>query len=168
MASGTIVLEGDTRRLLKKLQHLADLPKKNINAALGEAMRTSTMERFKQEKDPEGKRWVRSIRAQREGGVTLTKSSRLKTSIKSQGSAEGFAVGTNTIYARTHQLGEDGRKITIKAKTSRGLTFKIGDKWIRKKQVTVKIKIPKRPFLGLSDEDQKEIRATIEDALREE
>jgi len=47
-------------------------------------------------------------------------------------------VGTNTIYARIHELGG-----IIKAKNKPYLWFKVGDNWVRVKQVT----IPPRPFL---------------------
>ena len=144
----SIRLEGDVRKLMKRLKHYSDLDKKHITAAMAEAVRTSTLERYKQEKDPEGKKW--------------------KSSIRAKSDASGFTVGTNTIYASTHQLGEKGRKITIRAKTSKGLVFKIGDQWIRKRQVTVRVKIPARPFLGLSDDDLQEIKGTLEDALGEE
>ena len=164
----SIRLEGDVRKLMKRLKHYSDLDKKHITAAMAEAVRTSTLERYKQEKDPEGKKWKSSIRAEAEGGKTLTDTARLRNSIRAKSDASGFTVGTNTIYASTHQLGEKGRKITLRAKTSKGLVFKIGDRWIRKRQVTVRVKIPARPFLGLSDDDLQEIKGTLEDALGEE
>ena len=135
---------------------------------MSEAMRTYTLDLFRNEKAPDGQRLKSSIRASTEGGKTLTNTARMKNSIHSQSDASGFAVGTNTIYASTHQLGEPGRKITIRAKTSKGLVFRIDGKWIRKRQVTVKVKIPARPFLGLSEDDMQEIKATLEDALGEE
>ena len=83
-----------------------------------------------------------------------------------------FAVGRLRLCGRhEHHLRIDppaGRKITIRAKTSKGLVFRIDGKWIRKRQVTVKVKIPARPFLGLSEDDMQEIKATLEDALGEE
>ena len=157
----SIRLEGDVRKLMKRLKHYSDLDKKHITAAMAEAVRTSTLERYKQEKDPEGKKWKSSIRAEAEGGKTLTDTARLRNSIRAKSDASGFTVGTNTIYASTHQL-------TIRAKNSKGLVFKIGDRWIRKRQVTVRVKIPARPFLGLSDDDLQEIKGTLEDALGEE
>ena len=39
---------------------------------------------------------------------------------------------------------------------------------MRKQQVKVTVKIPARPFLGLSEEDMQEIRGTLEDALKED
>ena len=155
----SIRLEGDVRRLMARMKQFSELDKRQVTAAMAEAMRTSTLDRFRNEKTPDGQRWKQSIRASAEGG---------KNSIHSQSDASGFAVGTNTIYASTHQLGEPGRKITIRAKTSKGLVFRIDGKWIRKRQVTVKVKIPARPFLGLSEDDMQEIKATLEDALGEE
>ena len=101
----SIRLEGDIRKLMKRLKHYSDLDKKHITAAMAEAVRTSTLERYKQEKDPEGKKWKSSIRAEAEGGKTLTDTARLRNSIRAKSDASGFTVGTNTIYASTHQLG---------------------------------------------------------------
>ena len=164
----SIKLSGDTRELLRRIRDFAEIDKKKINSVLGEALKSSAKERFKTEKSPEDKKWKTSLRASTESGKTLTKSAVLKNSIHKRSDASGFAVGTNVIYAATHQLGDEGRQITIKAKTSRGLVFWIGGKWIRKKQVTIKVKIPARPFLGISDEDRKEIKGTIEDFLKGE
>ncbi|SHF45833.1 phage virion morphogenesis (putative tail completion) protein [Desulforamulus putei DSM 12395] len=163
----SIRLEGDVRKLMKKLRGLENVDLKGAGLTLAEALRTSTRERFQQQKSPEGKPWKKSIRAIQEGGATLTDSAGLKNSIKSTADSTGFAVGTNKVYARTHQFGEKGRKVTIRAKTSRGLIFQVGGRWIRKKQVTVNIKIPARPFLGISEEDMQEIRGTLEDIIAE-
>lgn len=164
----SIRLEGDVRGLMNRLKHFSEFDKKGVNAAIAESIRTSTVERFTTERDSEGKKWKSSIRAAQTGGKTLTKSAALKNSIKGKSDASGFVVGTNTIYASTHQLGEKGRRITIRAKTPKGLVFKVGGRWVRKQQVKVKVKIPARPFLGLSEDDLLEIKGTIEDALGEE
>ena len=39
----------------------------------------------------------------------------------------------------------------------------MGGRWVTKKQV--KVSIPARPFLGLSEEDMEEIKATVEDFI---
>lgn len=155
----SIRLEGDTRSLLKKAKHLSALDVKNLNAALGEGERQSTLERFKQSRDPEGKKWQTSIRAAQEGGKTLIKSAQLRNSIKSKADASGFAVGTNVVHAATHQFGEKGR--TIRATKAKSLRFQVGGRWVSKKKVT--IRIPARPFLGFSDSDMQNIKDTIED-----
>lgn len=160
----SIRLEGDTRRLLKKIKGFSEIDKKKINAVIGDAMRSSTLERFKLGKDPTGKRWQTSIRAASEGGKTLIKTAQLRNSIRTKSDASGFALGTNVKYAATHQFGEPGR--TIRAKRGTALRFKIGDQWVSKK--AVKVSIPDRPFLGLSDEDMQQIKATVEDFIGKE
>ena len=39
----------------------------------------------------------------------------------------------------------------------------MGGQWVMKKQV--KVKIPARPYLGLSEEDMQEIKATVEEFI---
>lgn len=70
-------------------------------------------------------------------------------------------VGTNVKHAATHQFGDKGR--TIRAKRAKNLRFQVGGQWISKKKV--KVNIPARPFLGLSDEDMQEIKATTEEFI---
>lgn len=158
----SIRIEGDTRRLISKLRSISNIDTKEINKAVAESLRTSTSERFSEQKEPSGKRWVNSIRASESGGVTLVKDAMLKNSIKSQANKSGAAVGTNTIYARTHQFGD---KRTIRARTEKGLRFRVNGKWITKK--SVKINIPARPFLGINEEDQREIKGILEDVLKD-
>lgn len=159
-----IRLEGDTRRMLRKIRSFSEIDKKKVNAALGEAMRESTLERFKQSKDPTGRRWKTSIRAATTGGKTLVASAQLRNSIKVKSDASGFAIGTNVKHAATHQFGEPGR--TIRAKTSKGLRFQVGGQWVTKKKV--KVSIPARPFLGFSEDDLQEMKGTIEDFIGRE
>ena len=150
--------------MLRKIRSFSEIDKKSINAALAEGVRESTLERFKQSKDPNGKKWKTSIRASSENGKTLIQSSQLRNSIKSVSDATGFAVGTNAKHAATHQFGEPGR--TIRARKKKALRFMVDGKWVSKKQV--RIRIPARPFLGLSDEDMREIKATVEDFIAQE
>ena len=117
--------------------------------ALGEGVRESTLERFKEGRAPDGRRWKTSIRAATTGGKTLIDSSQLRNSIQVTADASGFAVGTNAKHAATHQFGDQGR--TIRARK------------VSKKRV--KVNIPARPFLGLSDEDMQEIKATTEEFI---
>ena len=160
----SIRIEGDTRAMLRKIRSFSEIDKKSINAALAEGVRESTLERFKQSKDPDGKKWKTSIRASSENGKTLIQSSQLRNSINSVSDATGFAVGTNAKHAATHQFGEPGR--TIRARKKKALRFMVDGKWVSKKQV--RIRIHARPFLGLSDEDMREIKATVEDFIAQE
>lgn len=156
-----IRLEGDTRAMLRKIRSFSEIDRRGINAALAEAVRTSTLERFQQGKGPDGKKWKSSIRAAREGGRTLVQTAQLRNSIHARSDATGFAVGTNVKHAATHQFGEPGR--TIRARRKKALRFQVNGKWISKKQV--RVTIPARPFLGLSEEDMQELKATVEEFI---
>lgn len=157
----SIRLQGDTAALLRKMRRYSELDRKGLNIALAEGVRESTLERFKQGRGPDGKRWKTSIRAAETGGKTLIDSSQLRNSIKTTADASGFAVGTNVKHAATHQFGDKGH--TIRAKRAKNLRFQVGGQWISKKKV--KVNIPARPFLGLSDEDMQEIKATTEEFI---
>lgn len=164
MAGTSIRLDGDVSALLRRMRTYSELDKKNLNAALAETVRESTLERFRQSRAPSGKKWKTSIRAAATGGKTLIDTAQLRNSIKSYSDETGFAVGTNAKHAATHQFGEPGR--TIRAKTRKGLRFQVGGHWVMKKQV--KVKIPARPFLGISEGDMQEIKATVEDFIEED
>lgn len=159
-----IRLEGDTQAMLHRIRSFSEIDRRSINAALAEGVRESTLERFRQSKGLDGRRWKTSKRAILEGGKTLVKTAQLRNSIHARSDASGFAVGTNVKHAATHQFGEPGR--TIRARRKKALRFKIGGKWISKKQV--RVTIPARPFLGLSDEDMQEMKSTVEEFIGKE
>lgn len=159
-----IRLEGDTRAMLRRIRSFSEIDRRSINAALAEGVRESTLERFRQSKGPDGRRWASSKRAILEGGKTLVKTGQLRNSIHSKSDASGFAVGTNAKHAATHQFGEPGR--IIRARRKKALRFQYNGRWVSKKQV--RVKIPARPFLGLSDDDMQELKATVEDFIGRE
>ena len=162
MSSINLKVEGDVQRLMKRLGRIASVDKAGINNAIAEGLRTSTIERFQAEKSPDGKKWKQSIRAREEGGKTLIKSAALRSSIRSEASAEGLVVGTNDIRAATHQFGDTR---IIKAKRKKALRFRVSGRWVSKKEV--KVTIPARPFLGVSEEDEEEIKKLLSQALEE-
>lgn len=149
----SIRLDGDVRKLMKKLGKMENIDIKGANLVLAETLRTSTIERFEEERDPEGTKWEPSIRAEETGGKTLTDSSDLRRSIKSKANNSGFAIGTNKEYARTHQFGDER---TIKARSSKGLNFRVNRNIIA------------RPYIGISEDDMQEIKYTLEDLISEE
>lgn len=159
-----IRLEGDTRAMLRRIRSFSEIDRRSINAALAQGVRESTLERFRQSKGPDGRRWKSSKRAILEGGKTLVKTAQLRNSIHARSDASGFAVGTNAKHAATHQFGEPGR--IIRARRKKVLRFQYNGKWVSKKQV--RVKIPARPFLGLSEDDMQEMKATVEDFIRRE
>lgn len=162
MSSIKAELTGDAGELLKRLDKMKNLDVRGALNSIAEGLRTSTVERFTDEKSPEGKSWKQSIRAKENGGKTLTQTTQLKTSIRSEVNNTGLAVGTNDIRAATHQFGDER---TIRAKNKKHLSFQIGGRWV--KVASVKVNIPARPFLGISDEDNQDIKDSLE-ALFEE
>lgn len=159
MAGTSIRLEGDVSALLRRMRAYSEIDRRGLNAALAQSIRESTLERFRQSRDPDGKRWKTSIRAATTNGRTLIDTSQLRNSIKAYSDEKGFAIGTNVKHAGTHQFGVSNR--TIRAKSRKGLRFQVGGKWVTKQQV--KVSIPARPYLGLSSEDMEEIKATVEE-----
>lgn len=71
-------------------------------------------------------------------GQPLIDTSRLRSSITSRVGNGFVEVGTNLKYARTHQFGA-----TIKPKTAPRLVFKVGNRLVFAKQVTISA----RPFM---------------------
>ena len=147
-----ITMSADFSRLKRDLKSLGDFKPRVLNEKIGELLVSSTIKRFEDEEAPDGTKWDQSIRAKNDGGKTLTDNKHLKGSIHHHASAAGVEVGTNLIYAGVHQNGME-----IKPKTAKFLRFQIGGQWSKKRKVT----IPKRPFLGISDDDMEEIDATI-------
>ena len=145
MSSIRAELSGDTEGLLQRLNRLSNLETRGVLNSIAEGLRTSTVERFTEEKTPEGTSWTQ-----------------LKASIRSEVSDSGLAVGTNDIRAATHQFGDER---TIRAKNKKYLTFKIGGQW--KKVASVRVSIPPRPFLGISEQDKQDIKDTLEELFEE-
>ena len=112
---------------------------------IGAMLVTSTRMRFSRAVGPDGRAWPPSIRAATTGGQTLIDTGRLSDSITHVFDKTSVTIGTNVIYASVHQFGA-----TIRAKRQRFLTFRVGGRWARKRQVT----IPPRPFLGPDGEDR--------------
>lgn len=147
--------------LLRRLKELRDVDTADTMQAIAEGLRTSTVERFGVTISPEGKKWRTSIRARETGGKTLTKTANLKNSIRAESDATGLAIGTNSIYAATHQFGD---KRVIRPKRAKVLRWQMNGRWISKKKVQVDI--PARPFLGISEEDANEIQDMLDEMIR--
>ena len=153
-----IKVTGDWTRLKDNLHRLVGMNFRAIHKDVGEHLVDSTRERFKTETAPDGTRWPQSIRAKNEGGQTLTDSAIMKNSVTYSARPDRVEVGTNDKRAGTHQFG-----LTIRPKNSKYLQFKIGKRWIRKKEVI----IPKREFIGINEEDQEAIHDILKDHIEE-
>ncbi len=116
---------------------------------IGAELETSTLERFRTNIGPDGVAWPQSLRARERGTPTLVDTTALRDSVHyrvdSDVAVEIGAGGVAKDYAAIHQL---GGTITAKGKALR-FTLATGQ------TVAVKsVRIPARPYLGLSAEDQ--------------
>lgn len=119
--------------------------------AVGNYGENSTRLRFKNQAGPDRKRWKPSIRAREVGGQTLVMKARLLRSITHKSDDNGTAWGTNVIYARVQNDGA-----VISAKSGGRLRFRLpGGRFVTVSKVT----IPARPFIGINEDDVREILA---------
>lgn len=76
-----------------------------LRADIGEEMLRRIDNRFATETGPDGERWKRSRRAEREGGQTLSDTSELRSSIHYSLTAGNLNLYSSDEKARVHQLG---------------------------------------------------------------
>jgi phage virion morphogenesis protein len=152
-----VKLTGDWAKFNKCLDKMKNLNFKAMHEQIGETLTSSARERFSSQSGPDGRPWQKSRRAAVEGGETLTDNAILKNSITFKARVEGVAVGTNVKYAPIHQHGG-----VITAKRAKYLRFRVGKSWARKKSV----KMPARPFIGISEGDMGEIRDVVNRHIR--
>ena len=160
-----VQLKGDFNALRKALQNGARIDLRHLTKPVGAALVASTRERFRDGRDPTGRRWdklsdetlagaftkrdrtplgrIKTSALRREANrKILVQRGNLKNSINFKAGRTTVAVGSNLKYARIHQLG---------GKAGRGR----------------KVTIPARPYLGISEGDAQEIARLIERLLRE-
>jgi phage virion morphogenesis protein len=157
--SGEFRIEVTDASLLTALRRLAGAmtdpsPIMADIAALGES---TTRLRFRTQTGPDGKPWKPSLRAQITGGRTLTQDGHLAASISSRSGRDWAEWGANRIYAAIHQFGG-----VIRAMTAKALRFALAGGGFATVQ---SVKIPARPFLGLSTDDVADIVHLIETRL---
>lgn len=129
--------------------------RRELMEGIGEVLISSTQKRFQDEKDPEGQPWKKT----RRGGKVLSDTKRLERSIDSAATLDSVMVGSNLKYARIHQKGG-----TIRPKNKKFLRFPGSD---GQDVFTKEVTIPARPYLGINDEDKKEVAAFIGDYLED-
>ena len=137
------------RRLVRAVRHLATPQgQANVVRAAAWGALSALEERFATATDPKGRPWKPSLRAQLEGGQTLSDTGRLRRSFSVRATGPwGFTIGTNVRYAAPHQFGA-----TIVPKKARALRFRLAGgrgrrkggkgRWVTAARVT----LPARPF----------------------
>lgn len=108
---------------------------------IGGALETSTKHRFETGIGPDGKPWKPSQRVLDHGGKTLVDSVRLQGSITAHADRHSVEWGSNVEYSRVHNLG---------GPTGRGHA----------------VNMPRRTYLGLDADDEREIGDIVNDYLR--
>ncbi|RZG81819.1 phage virion morphogenesis protein [Acinetobacter sp. WCHAc060033] len=164
--------------ILNQVESTLDNPNPML-ADMGEFLTSSSQDRFRTSTAPDGSKWQANSQntylsllgnkhSDDDGKLNakginrvaskkpLVQSNNLMNSIHYQISGNLLLVGSNLIYAATHQFGA-----TIKAKNAKSLSWKVGDQSIFVKQVV----IPAREYLGISLADETELYAIAEDHL---
>lgn len=122
----------------------------------------SIQENFELGHGPDGQRWKPSLRAKLQGGQTLVDTGALMSGIVYEASPNRVEIGPSgpsLRYARIHQEGGE-----IRPKAAKALFFRGADGKAR----TVKVvRIPARPYMGISAEDWNGIGETLLDYLGE-
>lgn len=108
---------------------------------IGGMLVTSTLQRFEDETDPDGLDWPKSARAEAENGQTLTDRGHLRHSITHRADRYSVQVGTNVVYGAIHHFG--------------GVI----------QQGNASITMPKRPYLGLPQDDARAAESIVVDHL---
>lgn len=126
--------------------------------AVGEHVQATTIDRFRREVSPAGVPWAplnEEYAKTKKGPGILRETGRLAEIIY-QIAGSVLLIGTNAVYAAAHQFGA-----TIVPKTAAALVFSLGGRTVH----AAKVQIPKREFLGLTEDDRAEIRAIGDDFL---
>ena len=143
MTGVTLKIDFETEALgqaLARLRRQAENPRPALSA-IGEYLLEATEDRFLAQVDPAGRPWAPlspgyKKRKRRQQDLILVLDSYLKGTLAKRVSAGRLEIGSNRIYAATHQLGDESRHI------------------------------PARPFLGLAGADKAEMLAIMEDHLQ--
>ena len=143
MTGVTLKIDFETAELrsaLEKLQRQAKTPRPALTA-IGEYLLEATEDRFAEQVDPEGRPWAPlspryKKRKRKHQDLMLLLDGYLKGTLAKRVSASRLEIGSNRVYAATHQLGDERRNI------------------------------PARPFLGLAGADKAEMLAILADHLK--
>jgi phage gpG-like protein len=157
--------------------------------ALGAHFVFSTQRNFERETAPDGQKWRplsprtaakrigRGRGARLRGYSTILRvTNRLYQSISYAVLPDGIEWGSNLVYARIHQLGgtidiapRQGT-VTLKNIRKRGNRFvRTGTRGATSRTVSIRghqVKIPARPYLGISDYDRRAVPEIVADHLR--
>lgn len=162
------------RALFTRLKDLGRDPI-GLMEAWAAVIENSTRTRFDTGRAPGGVPWPPSKRVIRDGGKTLVDKGNLESSIRSQASSTELEVGVDGVgassrFAYVHQFGFQG---TVQVPGhDRTISEAFGLPLPAPKTVAVKphsraMNIPQREFLGIDDDDKRDMREVALELLRD-
>ena len=147
---------------------------KDLMAAVGQSLVSSTVRRFATQSGPDGQPWTplskATLKKRGPSAKALLASGRLRQSITFSASAAQVEVGTNLIYARIQQLGgtiQMAERTTTVYRSQKDMA-KGKNRFVKKSKSDFatdhkvgahEVTIPARPYLGVSASDEKTINA---------
>lgn len=162
--SDSLSIKIDNDKVIKALRRLSEKTSnlRPVMRAIAENIMDATKENFSTEGARLGEKWqdlsplTKKWRSEQGyDGKMLQVRRKLYNSISAYSDNDTAIVGTNLVYAKVHQLGID-KRVNVSAHTRRNKPVKAHTK---------ELKIPARPFLGLTDGDIKGIEGLILDAI---
>lgn len=145
VTGASVRITADNTQMLEGLRSLAEADTTPLMSRLGEHFQGSTQERFTSQTDPQGVPWAPLSpgyiqRKKKNQSLILTLNAYLRRGVHYQVlSPTSVAWGSNSVYAAIHNLGGDG-------------SGKNGG-------------MPQRQFVGISDTDNTEVLAIVQDWL---
>lgn len=195
MAGVSFVFDDEAAQaVLNRLERAATHPRGAFER-IGAYFVTSTQQNIERETAPDGTKWPRLSprtanrrlgKGKRGYDHMLRVSARLYQSIASDASDDGVEWGSNLVYARAHQLGAVIQQPAREGQIALGKvrqrqadgSFRLRSRFVRPtrknaeiRQVSIKahqVRLPPRPFLGVSAADRVEVEQISIDYLREE
>lgn len=154
-----LVVEVNDAQFAQAMKRLDELIKDMTPAlrGIGEYLAGSSQDRFGSQTAPDGSAWTPLSKWYRDGKSAnqdkiLTLRGYLRSSVHWQVMPDQVLVGSNLEYAAIHQFGG-----IIRPKQAKAL--KVGGR------VVSQVKIPARPYLGISTDDATESEALVADYL---
>lgn len=180
MAGSHLTITVDDAQALTQLSRLGQSETSDLMPRLGEYLLKSTQRRFNKgnQKAPDGTPWEKLTARYARGkkynkDKILTLRGYLRSSIRYQVTgASSVEVGTDNKYAAIHQFGgtieqnAQSRRVRFRSVAGRVLFAgkrhkKVTERWVTRG--ASQAKMPARPFLGFSAEDETEIQGIVMD-----
>ncbi|AXY60192.1 phage virion morphogenesis protein [Acinetobacter sp. WCHAc010052] len=176
----SIEVDGDSP-VLAILKNLSDFDqrKNELFDDIGSIVTEGIRSRWIGGEGLEGK-WPLSIRVMRKGGTTLRDTSRLMNSVTHNVLPNGVEIGTNVVYGPIHHFGgvikhEAGVRKTYFRQNLR--TGEIGNRFVKRSRSNFmqesmgkaySVNVPRRPWLGITEDEEQSILNSIEGVIFDE